>query len=115
MNTLTVQATKWSRLNDAEDVDGISPADADCLHAIQSVLQQYHALDRFGINLLHRHFALQDDEILLETTDEHTRLQTVRPVKRDAATGAMKVTAFRFADGDALGRAALYCRGGGKC
>jgi hypothetical protein len=39
-------------------------------------------LRRFGIALLHSHFELADDEMLLETTDVEKREHWVRPVKK---------------------------------
>ena len=64
-------------------VDLISIAlDAACLEDVRRVLAQHQRLDRFGIALLHSHFPLSDDEILLETTDLQKREHLVRPVKR---------------------------------
>lgn len=115
MDTIAFETTKWSQINEAETVDGISAADSDCLREVRDVLAKFGALDRFGINLLHRHFNIQEDEILLEITDQNTRTQTVRPVKKSFRDQDLKVTAFRFVDGDQVGKPALYCRGGGAC
>ncbi len=115
MDAIAFETTKWSQINEAETVDGLSAADSDCLREVRDVLKKFGALDRFGINLLHRHFDIQDDEILLETTDMATRTQTVRPVKMSYSEQELKVTAFRFVDGDQIGKPTLYCRGGGAC
>jgi hypothetical protein len=53
-----------------------------CLIEIQEVLKRHGALSRFGVSLLHSYFDLDDDEMMMETTDLETREQRVRPVKR---------------------------------
>lgn len=58
------------------------------------------ALDRFGISLLHRHFDINPGEVLLETTDIPSRVQTIRPVPHDEMTADPRIeTAWRLSDG----------------
>lgn len=64
------------------DVRPIDNNDADCLNEIREVLEKHDNLGRFGLALLHNHFELKTDEILLETTDVETREQFLRPVKQ---------------------------------
>ena len=47
---------------------------------LHEVLKKHGALDRFGITLLHNHFHISDDEVLVEDTDMETRVQTISPV-----------------------------------
>ena len=70
--------------NDLPDVDSVPPlsdADVACLRDVREVLERHGRLQRFGVVLLHKHFDLSTDEILLETTDIRDRVQTIRPVK----------------------------------
>lgn len=73
---------QWSKLDHIADVRPIDDTDAECLDEIKSVLAKHNCLDRFGIALLHNHFEVSDDEIMMETTDLERREHFVRPVKR---------------------------------
>ena len=46
------------------------------------MLEKYNCLERFGVSLLHSHFQLADDEMMLETTNVTNREHWVRPVKK---------------------------------
>jgi hypothetical protein len=81
-SALNVSALQWSRLDHIADVKPIDDADAACLEDIRQVLLKHSALSRFGVSLLHRHFELNDDELMMETTDVDRREHWVRPVKR---------------------------------
>lgn len=81
--TVHVSAMQWSDLNHIADVRPIDDGDAACLEDIRKVLAKHGCLERFGLALLHNHFELSDDEILLETTDVDTREQYLRPVKKE--------------------------------
>ena len=73
---------QWSTLKHITDVKPIGDDDAECLEQIRRVLKKYNCLDRFGLSLLHSHFDLGDDEMMLESTDMEKREHWVRPVKR---------------------------------
>ncbi|HEX8727912.1 MAG TPA: hypothetical protein VF739_04780 [Ktedonobacterales bacterium] len=79
---LNLQPLQWNRLDHIAEVEPISDADGPCLEEIRQVLVKYGALSRFGVTLLHSHFSLSDDEIMMETTDLDSREQRVRPVSR---------------------------------
>jgi hypothetical protein len=82
MSTVVLESMQWAELDHIADVRPIDDADSPCLEEVRLVLQKHNALDRFGIALLHRHFELADDEMMLETTDAERREHLVRPVKR---------------------------------
>ena len=44
------------------------------------MLKQHNKLDRFGICLLHKHFDVNDDEVMKEEYDAQTRTTTTQPV-----------------------------------
>ncbi len=79
---ITLEVMQWSRLDYIDDVRPIDESDAACLEEIRQVLEKHGALSRFGLTLLHSHFDLADDELMLETTDQQKREHRVRPVKR---------------------------------
>jgi hypothetical protein len=77
-----IHSMAWNRLDHIADVQPIGDSDAACLAEVRDVLEKHGALSRFGIALLHSHFDLADDEMLLETTDLDKREHLVRPVSR---------------------------------
>ena len=74
-----VPLSGFRRLPDIDDVAPLSDSDAACLSEIREVLDRHDALDRFGLTLLHEHFDLEHDEVLVEETDPETRTLTIRP------------------------------------
>jgi hypothetical protein len=82
MNTVVLETMQWSQLDHIADVRPINDGDAECLGEIRAVLEKYNCLGRFGVTLLHSHFDVADDEMMLETTDPERREHAVRPVKR---------------------------------
>lgn len=82
MSEIAMYPLQWSKLENIDDVPPIGENDAECLEEIRRVLEKHGSLKRFGIALLHSHFELADDEMLLETTDAEMREHWVRPVKK---------------------------------
>lgn len=80
MNQLNVAAMQWNALDHIADVKPIGDTDAACLEEIRRVLLKHGQTKRFGVSLLHSHFELGADEVLLEETNVETREQWVRPV-----------------------------------
>jgi hypothetical protein len=56
-----------------EEVEGLGPRDAEFVRDLVAVLEKHGNLDRFGLCLLHDHFPLAADEVLVETNDPGTR------------------------------------------
>lgn len=54
--------------------------DHACLAEVGRYLVEEHANERFGATLLHSHFPVQDDEILVEETHTDPEVVTLRPV-----------------------------------
>ena len=64
------------------DVKPFDPAtDTTLFNELFGVLQKHGAVDRFGICLLHNHFEIKPDEMVVERTDSNNRIQqcTVEP------------------------------------
>jgi hypothetical protein len=69
-------------LLDIDEVDARSQADDKCFAELRTVLERHNALGRFGITLLHQHFDIGDDELLVEEVDVESRTLTIVPVLR---------------------------------
>lgn len=55
-----------------------------CMRAMRDVLLKFGKVDRFALHLVHKHFDLADDEILVEYSNANTREQYFRPEKADS-------------------------------
>lgn len=82
MNQVNIAAMQWNTLGHIADVTPIGDADAACLEELRQVLLKHGQTARFGVSLLHSHFDLAPDEMMLEETNVETREQRVRPVSR---------------------------------
>lgn len=58
-------------------------SDKVCFEEIIKVLKKYNLIDKFGIGLLHDHFPIKEDEILLECTYPHAKTIQTETIKRD--------------------------------
>jgi hypothetical protein len=107
MSTLTIAPMQWTSVRNIDGVEPVSESDTDCLAEIRDVLKKYGNLERFGIALLHSHFPLGDDEILLETTDAETRTLVLKPADQSEATRSVG-TVWMLRDGETATMA--WCR-----
>src|SRR5947208_2861210 len=69
-------------LVDVDEVVRYNEGDRELFNELQEILKKHGALRRFSVTLLHKHFDVANDEILLETTDREARTQVIRPVKK---------------------------------
>ena len=92
------------RLPNIDEVRPFSEDDETCFEDIKQVLTKHGRLQRFGVCLLHEHFPITGDEVLVESCDPSTRTLTTRPVNR-AQFGPTKPveTSWRLDTGEALG------------
>lgn len=75
----------------------LGEADREFVEEIRAVLVKHSNQERFGLSLLHQHFPVQDDEILLETHDKESRELRVETVKRSAIDFEVKETLWSLA------------------
>ncbi|WP_086829611.1 hypothetical protein [Allokutzneria sp. NRRL B-24872] len=100
-------------LPDIDEVPPLSEADRPCFDELRAVLAKHDALGRFGVALLHEHFEVADDEILVETIDVATRTLTSRPEKiADLGAYTSVETSWRLDDPDTIpmARCTSACR-----
>ncbi len=97
-------------LPDIDDVEPFSEKDHACMQAVREVLEQHGALGRFGLTLLHEHFTIENDEVLMETVDTETRTLITRPVKIDEQSDSNSVeTSWRLDTPSGMGRCETRC------
>lgn len=108
---VVLETMQWSSLSSIDEVALINEGDHACLDELRSVLAKHKAGDRFGLHLIHKHFELSDDEILVEYTDEDERTLTCRVEKRADALASGKVieTQWRLNAGAASMVCHSYC------
>ncbi len=92
------------RLPRIDEVPSLSEEDRVCFAEVRDVLAKHGRLQRFGICLLHEHFALAEDEILTEAWDAETRTLVSRPRRRaEESSKRLIETSWRLDTGMAIG------------
>lgn len=92
-----------NNLNNIAEVQpfGNETNDVACFNELRDVLAKHNKLDRFGLCLLHKHFDVKPDEILVESCDILNRTLTIRPEKVTPKPGqknGLMDTNWRFFD-----------------
>ncbi len=85
MKRLTIAPLHWSRLPDLRHVAPLDGDDLECMIAVRDVLARHGRLNRFALHLVHKHFELDADEVLVEYSDPATREQWQRVERRASA------------------------------
>ncbi len=110
MSEIVIQPLQWEKIVDISEVIEFSETDKDCFREVRDVLKKHDALNRFGLTLIHSHFDLADDEILLETTDIIGRTQTVQAVKKkDIKEEDVIITNWVLTEGEAVSMRRCAC------
>jgi hypothetical protein len=100
--------------DDPKRIEAVAPlgeADREVLDEIREVLAKHGALERFSLTLIHSHFDLRDDEVLVEVVDTSARTLTIQPrPKRDPdALGDPIETSWRLDSPSGEPICVLYC------
>lgn len=96
-------ALAYKDLADIDTVPSLDDDDMACLSDIRDVLLKHGKLERFGVNLLHSHFPIKEDEVLVETCDDEARTLTMKVKSKDVlASSDLKATAWRLSDGEVM-------------
>tara|TARA_R110000850_G_scaffold277120_1_gene423041 strand:- start:20442 stop:20819 length:378 start_codon:yes stop_codon:yes gene_type:complete len=94
-----------NRLKDINAVQRLSSNDTACISEIKSVLKKYQNQNKFGITLLHKHFDISEDEIMVESIDVENRVLTTRPVKlKEAQKTSLVQTVWCFSNDPILNK-----------
>ncbi|MCC2274011.1 hypothetical protein LKL35_00910 [Streptomyces sp. ET3-23] len=78
-----------------EEAAGLGPEDERFVRDLVAVLEKHGNLDRFGLCLLHDHFPVASDEILVETHDISARTLQIS-VEKAATTEHTRPSQWRF-------------------
>jgi hypothetical protein len=98
-------------LPDIDEVEPVAEKDEACIQAVRKVLEEHGALSRFGVVLLHEHFDIADDEIMMEFVDKESRTLTTRPVKAAEHDEEMSIqTSWRLDSRTGRQRCERYCQ-----
>jgi len=99
---IPIEMVNTNDLPHIDDVEPLNESDAACINEIREVLKRHSALDRFGVTLLHKHFQLESDEMLVEVTNEENRTQKILPMKKKSIDKfCVAQTAWRLSDNKA--------------
>lgn len=97
-------------LPDIDQIPPLSSADEQCLRDLKEVLHRHGKLERFGLTLLHQHFPMLEDEMLVETCDPKARVLTIQPIKSFQLKGQRVIeTNWRMDTQDALVACSQSC------
>lgn len=97
---MKIEAVQWSTLLHIDDIEPIGENDCPVLEAIRAIVVSEGMEHRFGICLLHRHFDLDEGEIVLERTSVEKRSSTTRVVlERDCPSAIQTVWSFSAEEG----------------
>jgi len=86
MTNLTVVPMQWMNAQDLHDCEPLNEADFACMNDIRAVLEKHGKLDRFALHLIHKHFDIAEDEVLVEYSEATSREQFFRVEKSDSET-----------------------------
>ena len=91
--TVSVMPMQWTSIDALHAITPLSDDDMECMAELRKVLLKHNAADRFAVHLVHRHFDMKDDEILVEYSDLAARTQTIRVEKtRDTLANTIPTT-----------------------
>jgi hypothetical protein len=101
---------QWAALKDIDDINPLNESDYECLAEIREVLKRHGKAERLGVALLHKHFDMAGDEVLVESSDKEDRVLTIKPVKQDEASNTVG-TIWQLIDGEchSMSRCHLAC------
>ena len=74
---MVASRSTWNNLKHIDEVVPLGEIDTECLVEVRNVLLKHKMLDRFGVALLHKHFDLESDEVLIEYSDEQAKSLTI--------------------------------------
>ncbi|MDT0448485.1 hypothetical protein [Streptomyces hesseae] len=77
------------------EAEGLGPEDSQFVRDLVAVLEKHGNLDRFGLCLLHDHFPVSADEVLVESHDIAARTLRIQ-VEKAATTGHTRPSQWRF-------------------
>ncbi len=91
------------RYNELPHIDSTQPLsvqdDGECLLAVSRLLHENDAQDRLHLTLLHQHFRVEDDEVLVSRTVQDDRRVDVFPTTSTAIGQYASQSSWQFVEG----------------
>lgn len=110
MEKIVLESIQHTRLNDIDELEPINEKDYEILDEVREILNKHNYTDRFGMILLHKHFDITENEMLIEETDEINRVSTVKVEKAKGTEKNTIETMWKFGkDVKAGTRCVLRC------
>lgn len=81
MTKLAISPMQWASIKDLHECEPLSEADFACMKDVRAALKKHDKLDRFALHLIHKHFDIAEDEILVEYSEVSQREQFFRVEK----------------------------------
>ena len=98
----TLQTAPSRNLPSFDHAEPLANGDEAFLKDVYDVLQKHGNLGRFGLCLVHDHFEVGQDEILLETNDPEARTLSLETVKLADLDESVKFTSWDVSKWDGL-------------
>jgi hypothetical protein len=99
-----------NRLASIDQVERRLDSEASLFGEIRELLKRYGVEKKYGLALLHKHFDLADDEVLMEYTDIENRTLITRPAPRsEASAGNAVETVWSLESGNVTTACAQFC------
>jgi hypothetical protein len=97
-----------NRLTGIDEAGRRLDSEAELFREIRELLKRHGVEQKYGLALLHKHFDLADDEVLMEYADVENRTLTTRPAPRSDVSA---VNAVETMWSLATGTMTMVCRG----
>jgi hypothetical protein len=99
-----------NRLTDIHQVTRRLDSEAAMFDEVRDVLKRHGVEKKYGLALLHKHFDLAEDEVLMEYTDLENRTLTMKPARRsEAMAGNAIETLWSLDSGNATIACVVFC------
>ncbi len=86
-----------NELCDISEVQTIKEDDIECLNEIKKIITKHGKERKLGIALLHKHFNISDEEVLVETISTKDRILTTKPISlKEAGKKSLVQTVWCF-------------------
>jgi hypothetical protein len=91
MTEIAIKPMQWAQVNDLYECQPLADDDLECMKDVRAALAKHGKLDRFALHLIHKHFDLSDDEILVEYSDADSREQFFRVEKAESLNARQSI------------------------
>jgi len=88
-STAKLSTNPYEELRHIDDTQEPLAEEQAQLERLAAFMAEEGMTEKFGITLLHKHFEVADDEMLIETCDPEKRTLMIRPVKKEELANLM--------------------------